>query len=115
MFSRRKNPKLPQSPGDRLINRLLTYGLIFFIIFIFYQNPNYRNDNKTSEELDYSPISWRNYVRITNMQTGASKLYNFAENNEISLEMTEDEVDNIDVSKDKPAEVYKLSFSEHRY
>jgi len=79
MFRRRSKEtpiQTPQSAANRQLNRILTYGLVFFIIYTIASSQhgaNTQTDAKAPE--NYTPINWDDYITVKNLSSGEVKLY----------------------------------------
>ena len=69
-----KKPQNQMSPmaANRLVNRILTYGLMFFIIYALY-NSDHRKKNMTiplaASEINYTPVDFGNYLRVKDLSS----------------------------------------------
>ncbi len=112
MFKRnRSQPRYPQNPANKAVNRILTYGLIFFIIYAVYNNHNSPVPKKSAAEINYTQINWANYVKITNLISGEESLYNFAGDKQLTLDLTPKDLSK--VYADETTAVYQLQFDKN--
>jgi len=111
MFKRpNRQPRYPQTPANRFVNRILTYGLIFFIVYSVYTNSR-QSHPKEAVEADYTPINWCKYFKATNLLSGETTSYNFTENDRVLLQLTPQDLKKIGNGKTLP--VYELEFSKN--
>lgn len=103
------------TPGNRAVNRVLTYGLVFFIIYAVYTRKEVlHSQDAVPAEVNYTAIDWRDYVIVSNMASGGDKLYKLSSNRRIVLDVTSDDVSALgnELKQNKSASLYSVSVPE---
>ena len=75
-FNRNRTPYQPRDAATNWVNRIITYGLVFFLLYALYTTDTKSvRTNVKPAELNYTPVSWGNYLKVKNLQTGETTYY----------------------------------------
>jgi hypothetical protein len=84
------------------LNRIITYGLVFFLLYALYTTDT-RPKKTTAAEgslagLNYTPLNFGDYLRVKNLNTGEENYYDIDRQPNLRLEAA------------KPGTAYELEF-----
>lgn len=100
MFARRQPEPRYDNPANKIMNRILTYGLVAFIAYSFFTTDTSKKQEDPQQAFpgidnEYTPVNWEKYVRIRNEVTREEKRFYMNEDYQTKLYLTETELKNL--------------------